>query len=356
MRTHLLLSTAVVALLGASAAFAGGNKVYLDQYDTVQTATITQTGSNNNVGSGGNHFRQQNGGLSGYNDLTITQSGNYNWVSRYAPGYQSGTANTANISQAGYDSDVELQQAGTQNGMQNISTNNGGNFNTIVQDGSASSSFVGVYQNGSRNGFDVVQGGAGNSASLTQSGTGGAVFARQATASSFYDPSSGHWTPVGGSSNTMTITQQTNSENDVVAVQGGGNNNSMTIGQYGDQLFARAWQEGYNNTINATQSGVLSNAYISQYGIGNIASSDQGNYAVATVNQTGTGNQSHGFQYGGLSGYLNAATITQTGDYNLANYSQNGYLNTVSVVQTSVSNESNTAQSGVGNNATIVQN
>ncbi len=33
MRTHLLLTAAAVALLGASSAFAGNNTVYLDQYD-----------------------------------------------------------------------------------------------------------------------------------------------------------------------------------------------------------------------------------------------------------------------------------------------------------------------------------
>jgi hypothetical protein len=125
MKTHLLLSTAVVALLGASSAFAGSNTVYLNQIDSSQNASITQSGSSNTVGYSWRNFVQQNGGLSGHNALVINQSGNNNWVARDAQGYQSGTSNTANISQAGYGSDVELQQSGTENGNGYIAYNNG---------------------------------------------------------------------------------------------------------------------------------------------------------------------------------------------------------------------------------------
>lgn len=254
MRTHLLLSTAVVALLGASSAFADSNTVYLNQPDSSQDATITQSGSGNNVGSGGNYFLQQNGSGTGDNQLTITQTGNNNWVSRDGAGFQSGTTNTANISQAGFNSDVELQQNGTNNGKPNVGWTNSPNYDTIVQDSSSNGSKAGVYQTGNNNAFDIVQGGNSNNTSVTQNGTGGLAFTRQAVGNWAQDVT-GRWYPVNGSNNNIAINQTSASINYAVAVQGNGDGNGLAITQSGDWLGANIWQIGSGNYASSVQSG-----------------------------------------------------------------------------------------------------
>jgi hypothetical protein len=357
MKTHLLLSTAVVALLGASSAFAGSNTVYLNQLDSSQNASITQSGSSNTVGYSWRNFVQQNGGLSGHNALVINQSGNNNWVARDAQGYQSGTSNTANISQAGYGSDVELQQSGTENGNGYIAYNNGGAYNSVFQDASSNSSKASVVQSGYRNGFDIVQGGYGNNTSLTQNNNGGVAYIRQGTAGSYYDQSSNRGTPTGGNNNAITVNQTTDYANYVVAIQGNGDSNTATLTQQGDGLRVNSWQQGSSNAVSSTQVGYYSTAVFNQFGTLNSATSNQGNYASANIYQNGYGNQSIGSQYGGAgSNYLNVATVSQSGDNNTANYAQNGYSNTVSVTQTGNWNNSVTSQTGTGHVANIVQN
>ncbi|WP_155947831.1 curlin [Rhizobium sp. 2MFCol3.1] len=353
MRTNLLLSTAVVALLGATSAFAGSNTVYFTQTDSGQNAQINQTGGFNTIGYSWRPFIQQNGGLSGQNALTINQSGSNNWVARDAQGYQSGTQNNAAINQSGNGNDIELQQSGTQNGYGYVAYNNGGAYNSIVQDGTATSSKVSVVQNGYRNGFDVLQGGLNNNTSLNQSGNGGVAYVRQGTWGG--DQSTGR--VIGpGSNNSIAINQTTGTASGVIALQGSGDGNSMNIGQSGDQLYVNAYQQGFANQISSTQAGVFSNASIVQVGNNNNVQSYQGNYALATLTQTGNGNQIYGTQINGVGGYQNVATVTQNGSNNYANYGQDGYANNINLSQTNDGNISVTAQNGVGNVLNIVQN
>jgi hypothetical protein len=118
MQRLLLTTVSVVALgLGATVAQAGGSSSYDSQEGNNQTATITQSGgSYDSVGLSGNPFDQNNGSGSGGNTITITQTGSYNSFGKNYPAYQSGTNNNADITQNGYNSDVELQQTGTGNG------------------------------------------------------------------------------------------------------------------------------------------------------------------------------------------------------------------------------------------------
>lgn len=354
MRTHLLLSTAAFALIGASSAFAGSNTVYLDQYDNSQYAQIIQGGDHNHVGSAGNSFYQQNYGGSGYNALTINQSGSNNWVSRYSAGFQRGTQNNALINQTGNGNDIELQQTGYQNGYGYVLGNNGGAYNSIQQDGSANSSFVSVSQDGTRNGFDILQGGGSNQTRLTQTGIGGVAYIRQGTAA--HDQSTGH-DIYGGSNSQITVNQASASVgNAVVAMQGTGDGNNMNITQSGDQLYANAWQSGGGNTLTSLQSGVGSTLFSAQSGYGNNIQSTQGYYSSATLSQNGNNNTIVGSQINGIAGYVNVANVSQVGSNNYANYGQNGYANNFALTQTNDGNVSVNNQNGIGNVLSIVQN
>jgi hypothetical protein len=262
MKKILLVSASALSLAAASSAFADSNKVYLDQTGVDETATVTQSNNGNTVGTALDPFAQGNGvhaGSSG-NSLTITQTGNDNSVSKDSPGFQQGAGNTANISQAGYQSDVELQQTGTGNGTPAAGwgwTNDPSVYNGISQDYSASGSKITLTQNGSYNVFDLGQGGADNKTFVTQDGDSvGFAFVRQAVA--VLTPpidDSGLIFPMYGSDNTASVSQTGGPANYAVAVQGAGNGNNLTINQNGDYLGANIWQIGNGNYAASYQTG-----------------------------------------------------------------------------------------------------
>jgi len=441
MKKILLISASTLSLAVASSAWADSNTVYLDQTGTDQGATITQSGTDNTVGTSGhnNAFVQGNDTSgTGGNVLSVTQTGNNNSV---MPGFQQGTDNTANISQAGQYSDVTLQQAGSNNGQPaSPAWNNDSVYNSIVQDTTAYSSTISLTQNGNSNVFDLAQGGTGNKMTVTQDvNDNGYVFVRQSV-----DPSVpaadayGHYYPLGGDDNTVWVSQSGTNVNYAVAIQGGGDSNKLAINQNGSLLAANIWQNGSDNIANSWQTGnnnaigmAGTNAYANdnpfvqtgnynllnswqsgasnnelngaqfgtgnaiwsaQYGDGSTAlinqdtSSNYGNYnkvlnfqgnnaqlvasqtnsdgyiynnqdgySLATITQSGYGDKSVGSQFGGTSGLQNTATVSQSGSYDVAFYSQNGSNNSVTVIQDGNHNMSSTTQSGTGNTATVTQ-
>jgi hypothetical protein len=315
MKRNLLFATASVLVLTASAAFAAdSNTVYLNQSGDNQKADVSQSGNGNTVGSfnGNTGFDQDNGGLAGANILKVTQSGDGNSVGRDIKGRQSGAANSAEISQAGKNSDVELQQTGTSNGAVPAGwnwTNDPGVFNKITQDSSANGSKVSVIQNGQTNVFSIKQGNAGNVTSVGQTGQWGMAYVRQGIGSAETDAATGKQLPTGGNNNSASITQDSAGLNYAVAVQGGGNSNSLSIGQSGNLQGANAWQNGNGNLFSSTQTN-----------LGNVVGVTGSIYGTdSPVTQTGDNNT-----------YIN----TQTGTYNSANGTQTGNVNQVFNTQT----------------------
>ena len=376
MQRLLLTTVSVIALgLGATAAMAGGSSSYDSQEGTNQTANIDQSaGTNDSVGTVGNPFDQNNGGGSGGNTITITQTGSYNSFGKTANSFQSGTGNRANIVQNGYNSDVELQQTGTNNGPNDIlnthgywSNDNDGGL--IAQDSTANNSKVSVVQNGSNNAFNIGQGGYGNTTTATQVGDN-LLWIRQGTNSPdvWYSPLA-----LSSSENNSTITVSQsggyvdadhNYVNYAALSQGGGNANQMTVTQVGNANSVDFNQNGSNNVFTSSQSGfgnfvggesgwpLAESAPFSQSGSGNQYINNQvGNYANANGSQLGNNNYVSNYQ----SGNYNAISGTQNGNNNQVYSWQTGNYDTLSYSQVASNNYISNSQSGSNNTVTIHQ-
>ncbi|AVT75198.1 curlin [Rhodopseudomonas palustris] len=347
MKRNLFFVTASLLALSTSAAFADGNVVVLNQYDVSQHATIEQFNSGNSVGAynGWSGFDQNNGGLAGSNVLSVSQTGTGNSVGRDTKGVQSGTGNSADIKQAGVSSDVELQQFGTSNGAVPTGwdwTNDSGVFNKIVQDSSSVSSKVSVVQNGENNVFSIKQGSISNNTSVTQTGKWAMAYVRQGLGAAETDGATSAQMPFGGNYNGVTISQNSAGLNYAVAVQGGGDSNSLGIYQNGDLLGANAWQEGAGNVFSSNQSGVGNTVGIT----GGIYGSDtpikqKGNGNSYTSNQSGTNNTANGTQTGNVNfvlnnqgGANNSISGSQTNNNNNVTSSQFGSYSTLAYTQT----------------------
>uniref|UniRef100_E6VF86 Curlin associated repeat protein n=1 Tax=Rhodopseudomonas palustris (strain DX-1) TaxID=652103 RepID=E6VF86_RHOPX len=346
MRRNLFFATVSVLTLTASAALADSNVVILNQYDASQHATIEQFNSGNSVGTynGWSGFEQNNGGLAGNNVLTVSQTGTGNSVGRDTKGIQSGAGNSADIAQAGVSSDVELQQFGTNNGSVPAGwnwTNDSGVFNKIVQDSSSVGSKVSVVQNGENNVFSIKQGNTSNNTSVTQTGKWAMAYVRQGLGAAETDGATSVQMPFGGNYNVATISQNSAGLNYAVAVQGGGDSNSLGIYQNGDLLGANAWQEGAGNVFSSNQSGV-----------GNTIGITGGIYGSDTpIKQKGNGNSYVSNQ----SGSNNTANGTQTGDVNVVFNNQGGTNNSIAGSQTNNNNNVNNSQFGSYSKLTYTQ-
>lgn len=227
------LTTLVMGLLLASSALAdGGNSVYIDQTNADQSSvTITQTGSNNNVGdvntTTGDPFTIDGNSM----NLTIIQDGMNNSIL----GNFIGGNSTANIEQ---------------NGNSNTTTLNYGNFGT-------SSGTLGIVLNGSNNNSILNIGTLHNSSNylynLDITGDGNSV---TSTINSAY--TTNNFT-LAGDSNTLTTTQT-----GFGTLSGGGHNisanvigdsNTITVSQDGNTIANSAVINltGSNSAISITQ-------------------------------------------------------------------------------------------------------
>lgn len=342
MKRNLFFVTASVLALSASAAMADGNTVNLYQYDATQTATINQDGSYNAVGNGGNFA--QGAGASNNLEVNQTASATYNTVN----GYQYGDVNTAELTQSGYNSNIVLQQNGTNNGR--LSADARARTDTIVQNGTSYQSNVTLTQNGSNNGFDIAQGGYQNNATANQQGDTNKVTIKQALA---YDSNYGY-------AYNRINSQQTGSYAKADITQAG-SSNAIDSYQYGNGGTASqtltANTTGGGNSIYNNQTGSDIAAELTQVGYSNyITNFQSGATQSVTVSQLGNGNGVYGQQYGDH----NKVTIDQgkgevKGYSNYANYYQSGSQLTLALTQTGSSNQSYTNQQGTGSKATITQ-
>jgi hypothetical protein len=382
MRKLLLTSTSIVAVAFASQAFAGGSSSYTSQGGTGQVANIDQSGGNyDRVGSASSPFVQDNyGGAVGQNNLIVLQAGSYNALGYNYQGYQLGDQNTAEITQQGNSSAVDLRQVGSQNGrVGSVNWSNSSSADVIVQDSSSYASLVDLTQSGANNMFDIGQGGSYNRTTVNQSGDRtNQAYVRQNLA-------------YGGNYNSIDITQVTQSQstptfdvNYAVAVQGGGDGNGISISQNGNSLGANVMQSGSSNVFASVQTGVNNmiglttgfgadtplmqtgnsnrvdnlqggannTANGSQNGTSNYISNIQiGTGADASITQAGTSNYTYNVQSGANAKLL----VNQNGTLNTTHSTQDG-LQYAEVKQTGDGNLSTGVQSGVGlNNAYVTQ-
>ena len=297
MKRNLFFVTASVLALTASAAMAGDNTVYLDQYTETQKADIKQEGAGSSVGGSvlADHFYQSG---AGHNDLTVRQTATSKKDT--VNGHQTGDTNKAFLTQSGEYSDIVLKQDGTKNGASNaelLVTKN-----TITQNGTSSHSDATFTQNGSYNLFDITQGGAYNVIAASQNGASNTIKIEQAL---YKDGSYGN-------AHNETISKQNNASNSGDYTQIG-SYNKIDSTQYGNATAA-IYQIGKNNQTLGAQSAGVNNVNISQ-GVNNVA----------------------------------------YGTNNYAYYNQSGTNLALSVIQMGNHNSSNTNQSGNGSSATIVQ-
>jgi hypothetical protein len=356
MKGLLLATASVVALgFGATAAMAGGSSVYDSQDGTGQNAFIDQSsGTNDSVGGLGNPFIQNNGAGTGGNSISITQVGSNNSFGKNMSSFQSGTDNRANVLQNGTNSDVELQQTGSNNGANNVYEVHGYWYNDndgglIEQDSTTNHSSVSLSQNGNNNAFNIGQGGTGNSVSATQTGDN-LLWIRQGTNSPDNWDSSELAVTGPATNSTITVSQNGgyfdntgNYDNYAALSQGGGNRNQMTVTQFGNANSIDVNQSGSNNTLTSYQSG-----------FGNFLGGEQGwpvpDGGVPIV-QSGSNNYVYNYQLG----TSNMVFGSQIGNNNQVSSTQNGNYDTLYYTQTSSNNTISNTQGGSSNTVTIHQ-
>ena len=228
------LTTLVMGLLLAGSALAdGGNSVYIDQTNADQsTVTITQSGSNNNVGdtntTTGDPFVIDGNSM----NLTITQDGMNNSIL----GNFIGGNSTATISQIGNSNSTLLNYGnfGTSSGTLGISLN-GSNNNSILNIGTVHNSSNYLYNldvTGDHNSITSTI----NSAYTTNSHTIAGDYNTLTTTQTGYGTLSGGGhnitTNVIGDSNTITVSQDGNTIANSAVVNLSGSNTVMSITQH----------------------------------------------------------------------------------------------------------------------------
>lgn len=234
MRTKLI--TFVMALLLSIGAMAdsGGNSVYIDQTNADQsTVSITQTGSNNNVGdsniSTGNPFVIDGNSMS----LTINQNGMNNSIT----GNFIGGNSTMNLNQDGNSntSVLNMGNMGTGSGQYSLdllgnnnsttlnigTTHDAGNYNfSAVVTGDSNTMTNTINSKRTNNTFTVT--GDSNAITTTQVGNNGTV------------NSTGHniTSSIIGSSNILNISQDGVTNPNSVTVNVTGSNTTTNITQH----------------------------------------------------------------------------------------------------------------------------
>ena len=228
------LTTLVMGLLLAGSALAdGGNSVYIDQTNADQsTVTITQSGSNNNVGdtntTTGDPFVIDGNSM----NLTITQDGMNNSIL----GNFIGGNSTATISQIGNSNSTLLNYGnfGTSSGTLGISLN-GSNNNSILNIGTVHNSSNYLYNldvTGDHNTVTSTINSAYTTNSHTIAGDSNTLTTTQTGFGTLSGGGHNITTNVIGDSNTITVSQDGNTIANSAVVNLSGSNTVMSITQH----------------------------------------------------------------------------------------------------------------------------
>jgi hypothetical protein len=235
----------------------------------------------------------QSGWTSGINQADVVQDGNGNKVKRLR---QVGASNTFSVTQ---DGDNNVVQSHPEQGVGNFASWNGS---------------INITQNNDGNEvWDADQAGYGNSLTITQDGNDKANVEAQVS----YGETE--------ATNSITITQMSGANTVGISTHPG----------------SGAYQEGYNNTMDITQSGGASAGTVDKM--------------VSEVNSTFFRGSAEGGQGLIQAGGNNTMTIDQDGASTVEFILQDGYTNTASVTQSGLGNTAQVTQMGNGNSATINQ-
>ncbi len=281
MNGLLLTSVSAIAIGFASAALAAGSgSVYLTQTGNSQVVHIDQSGgTSDKVGSLGNSFLQENGTGSGGNSLVINQnSGTNSELPNIAgfvhagsgnkiTGFQSGTANSAEIDQEGNNSTVSLKQTGANNGAVGPGGSggpwfNGSYGNVILQDRTASGSKIDLTQTSYKYApkaavFSIGQGGTNNKITGTQTAHADLWIRQGATGPDLwswthgdpFDPANTPHSLAALTGSTITVNQSIGGTNPTGV-------NYAALGQgYGNGDVMTVKQTGASNSVDANQIG-----------------------------------------------------------------------------------------------------
>jgi hypothetical protein len=242
---------------------------------------------------------------------------------------QEGTGQVANIDQSGGNYD----QVGTLGAP--FDQNNGGYWgsNTIAITQTSSYNTFGVsaasFQSGANNGAIIDQYGYNSGVALQQIGVNNGAAAYGLTSGDQSNPGTALWTNsyYGG----------------IVVQDATANSSNVFLAQSGTANIFDIGQGGYNNSVNATQTGT-NELYIRQGTWLSVwyapLGSSPGNDGTITVNQNG----------GGLLFNTNYAALAQGGgDANSMTVTQVGYANSVDVNQNGSNNVFSSNQTGSGN-------
>lgn len=383
IRTIFLASAAGLALASAAhAQSAGSNSVWLDQLDSGQQFSATQSGANNRVGSSAaTRFRQSAGSVIGAtgNTATITQGGTGNILGWQNNDGQDLPANRTSSFQAGSNNQATATQNGN-NGRANLGQTGTDNTATLTQGANVNGALMFLSQNGSNNSANLGQGaggatgtgitGAGGSlvvTTVTQTGTWNAAITNQnGTGNAYITIGQSNSNGANASQvNTATATQTgATNESSIGISQFNGNSNTATATQTGGANSSAIQQWGTGNTATTTQTAAASNA------LANAITINQGRTLTADVvgTQNGvdgrrsfsagddsfalsTSSQFTGFQ----SGAQNTIQATQMGLQQVAFFTQTGVNNWIFSRQANSGNQATTTQTGNANTSNQTQ-
>ena len=220
-------------LLAGSALADGGNSVYIDQTNADQSAvTITQTGSNNNVGSAntvtGDPFVIDGNSMF----LTITQDGMNNSIL----GNFIGGNSTATISQIGNSNSTVLNYGnfGTSSGVLGISFN-GSNNSSILNIGTLRNSSNYLYNldvTGDNNTVTSTINSAYTTNNFSLAGNLNKVITTQTGFGTLAGGGHNIDTNVIGSNNNITVSQDGNTIANSAVINLTGSNSAITVTQH----------------------------------------------------------------------------------------------------------------------------
>jgi hypothetical protein len=415
----VLASSSLLILMSSAAALADNNISYLDQDGTSNSASVTQSGDNNDAGAAGLEMTQ----LGFRNRLTINQAGSNNDIglgvnaNDATSGIQQSATHPTLAAHATLHNQLSVTQFSDGNvvgavrqlfsGDTQINVNvvaitqsgDGGHFIGSVSQtkGSSSGNTATVFQGGLDNYIDRIyqRSGMGGNASnrtwidMTGDHNGGGVLTGAALASGAQASSvlQGDTNP-SSSRNNWAVIDISGDSNQFGIVQRGMNNTiaerpttaPLTVPVPGFGLIISGnsnevglFQSGNDNKIELAEiTGDFNNVGISQLGNNNLGGvfidgdyngielqqngSDNEAHVTIIGNNNGTGNLFGANAAGTVAGTRPSGLIAQLGDDNLVNFTiDSGDFNAFTLEQDGSDNEINHTIDGSSNQVAVVQ-
>ncbi len=301
-------SSAVIRQSLGSGNLAGTATLAVRQIGNLNVLDFTQSGGNNEIGSGSTGFLQQ----SSRNTTTIVQSSDGNRVldvvqTGISSGFGAYRRNTLSIVQEGGDNNLVARVVQTRAGGLLALPGQPGNVASIVQNGALNTVTL-FSQTGLRNSAELSFNGNGNIASAVQEGAG-----NTATVS------------IVGDDNRLALRQAGGGNHAAVTVHGHGSNATgyFAAGAHGSAHIGLADAAGLAPG-DIVQTGLLNSI---EYDLGSLDPLSSGNSFA--FSQDGISNRIEGR----TDGIGNQVVVVQEGALNLTSFVQIGNFNVIGVSQ-----------------------